>query len=112
MRKIRFRTVFILIAFFGILIFKTYDIINPALKISNKSKEYSALKATLAELKQEEIILTSEVEKLKDSSYIARYAREKYLMSKDGEVIIKMPEWWHFYFVYDILYGVGWFVWI
>ena len=30
--------------------------------------------------------------KLQDPDYIARYAREKYLYSKDGEFILKIPE--------------------
>ena len=33
-----------------------------------------------------------DVDKLQDPDYIARYAREKYLYSKDGEFIIKIPE--------------------
>ena len=30
--------------------------------------------------------------KLQDPDYVARYAREKYLYSKDGEIIIRIPE--------------------
>ena len=33
-----------------------------------------------------------DVDKLQDPDYIARDAREKYLYSKDGEFIIKIPE--------------------
>ena len=32
------------------------------------------------------------VTKLQDPDYVARYAREKYLYSKDGEIIIRIPE--------------------
>ena len=40
-------------------------------------------------LKEEER-LQSEIIKLQDPDYVARYAREKYLYSKDGEIIIKI----------------------
>ena len=39
---------------------------------------------------EEEETLKSEIVKLQDDEYIARYAREKYLYSKDGEIIIKI----------------------
>ena len=32
----------------------------------------------------------SEIQRLQDEEYIARYAREKYLYSKNGELIIKI----------------------
>ena len=32
------------------------------------------------------------VAKLQDPDYVARYAREKYLYSKDGEIIIRIPD--------------------
>ena len=34
--------------------------------------------------------LESDVIKLQDPDYVAKYAREKYLYSKDGELIIKI----------------------
>jgi cell division protein DivIC len=40
--------------------------------------------------KEEE--LKDEINKLKDPEYMARYAREKYLYSKDGELIIRIPD--------------------
>lgn len=33
-----------------------------------------------------------EVSKLQDPDYIARYAREKYMYSKPGEIILRMVE--------------------
>ena len=32
--------------------------------------------------------LSDEVNKLQDPEYVAKYAREKYLYTKDGEIII------------------------
>ena len=40
----------------------------------------------------EEEELKSEINKLQDPEYVARYAREKYLYSKDDEIIIKIEE--------------------
>ncbi len=51
-----------------------------------------ALKDKLSNLKEEEEILNSDIKKLEDPDYVARYAREKYLYSKDGELIIRIPE--------------------
>lgn len=50
------------------------------------------LEKKIALLKEEEKILESDIQKLEDPSYVARYAREKYLYSKDGEIIIRMPD--------------------
>lgn len=48
------------------------------------------LNNNLTELKREEKILNNEIEKLQDPAYIAKYAREHYAYSKDGEYIIKI----------------------
>ena len=39
---------------------------------------------------EKEELLKSEIQKLQDEEYVARYAREKYLYSKEGEIIIKI----------------------
>lgn len=61
------------------------------IKIYNIYNEKKQLNIKLSELTEEEDKLKSEVEKLNDPEYIARYAREKFLYSKDGEYIIKIP---------------------
>jgi cell division protein DivIC len=43
-------------------------------------------------LLDEETQLKSDVNKLQDPDYVARYAREKYLYTKDGELIIRIPK--------------------
>ncbi|MFA5602294.1 MAG: septum formation initiator family protein [Bacilli bacterium] len=60
-------------------------------QIYNKKKEQRFLTVQLNELKEEEQGLEAELQKLKDPDYVARYAREKYLYSKDGEFIIRIP---------------------
>ena len=60
--------------------------------IFEKYKEKKQLEAELVSLKEKEKELQLDAKKLQDSEYIARYAREKYLFSKEGEFIIKIPE--------------------
>lgn len=61
-------------------------------EIVQKYQENEELNKKLIYLKEKEIQLAVDVEKLEDPEYIARYAREKYLFSKDGEIILKIPE--------------------
>lgn len=63
--------------------------INSIYKMKAQKKQ---LEKKIALLKEEEKILESDIQKLEDPSYVARYAREKYLYSKDGEIIIRMPD--------------------
>lgn len=58
--------------------------------IYSRTQEEAGYKAELSDLKKEEKILTTEIEKLQNEDYIARYAREKYSYSKDGEYILKI----------------------
>jgi len=59
--------------------------------ISLKNKEQE-LQETLSNLELEEENLNAEIIKLKDPEYIAKYAREKYYYTKDGEYVIKIEE--------------------
>lgn len=54
-------------------------------QIKQLTEEYNNL------LKEEEK-LASDVTKLQDSDYIARYAKEKFLYSQDGDTIIRMDD--------------------
>lgn len=53
----------------------------------NEKKE---LETKYKDILEKEDLLKSEINKLQDEEYVARYAREKLLYSKDGEIIIKM----------------------
>ena len=55
-----------------------------------KRQEKVFYKEELKKLKEEEAYLKVEVEKLQDPDYVARYAREQYLYSKDGELNIRI----------------------
>lgn len=60
--------------------------------IFEKYQEKKQLEKELVSLQEKEKELQLDAKKLQDSEYIARYAREKYLFSKEGEFIIKIPE--------------------
>lgn len=68
-------------------IFSSTVAIVHMLQLSNEQK---GLQTELKSLKKDETDLNVEIQKLKDPDYLARYARENYLYSRDGEYIIKM----------------------
>ena len=80
---------FVLIIFVVILI---STIFNDAVQIYNNRKQTNELSTYYNELLEEEASLNSEVVKLQDPEYIARYAREKYLYTKDREKILTIVE--------------------
>jgi len=53
-------------------------------------KETEELEEKYEKLLTDKKTLESDVIKLQDPDYVAKYAREKYLYSKDGELIIKI----------------------
>ena len=59
-------------------------------KILNNQKLEVELNAKYNMLLDEEEKLNAEIAKLGDDSYLARYAKEKYMLSGDGDTIIKM----------------------
>jgi len=61
-------------------------------KIYDKYQEKQELESEIVALKEKEEELKVEVERLEDPDYVARYAREKYMYSKDGEIILRLPE--------------------
>lgn len=73
----------------GILL---YNIGSTSYQIYGKLKEKKEFTNKLAKLKDKEEELEGTVTKLQDPDYVARYAREKYLFSKDGEIIIRIPD--------------------
>ena len=61
-------------------------------QIIEKHQEKRDLEDKLVALQEKELELENDVNKLKDPEYLARYAREKYFYSKDGEYIIRIPD--------------------
>lgn len=61
------------------------------IQITQKYEEKKQLGAELIALKEKESELKVDVERLEDPDYVARYAREKYMYSKEGEIILRLP---------------------
>lgn len=90
MKKQRSRIIFTTIFCFFIISLSVISSISNLSKIREKKLEKKELLNKLENLKEEQKILSDDVEKLKNPEYAARYAREKYLYSKDGEKILKI----------------------
>ena len=65
---------------------------NYWIEISNKYEERNTLKKEMLALREKVAELKEETNRLEDPDYVARYAREKYMYSKDGEIILRLPE--------------------
>jgi len=91
-RKAKSR-LFIAFIFFGAVIsMLSYKFFYNIKQIQEMKEEKNFLEEQLVKLEEEEKVLKSDIQKLEDPSYVARYAREKYLYSKDGELIIRLPD--------------------
>ena len=79
--------------FFGFIIFTlSYKLFDYLREIRDIKKEKETLEGKLADLQEQEEILKTDNQKLEDPEYVAKYAREKYLYSKEGELIIRIPD--------------------
>lgn len=85
------RMLFLGMSSIAIIIGTTYTIGKYWVEIYDKYQEKKELKKKLVTLKEEEDELKVDASKLQDPDYIARYAREKYSYSKDGEIILRIP---------------------
>ena len=86
-RRRIFMTFIVCVFIIGISVISSVDNV---LDIMEKNSEKEKLTTRLEKLEEEEKILSDDVEKLKNPEYAARYAREKYLYSKNGEKILKI----------------------
>lgn len=91
-KKSKIRIILFFIIFGSIIGYLSYNFFSNIEKIVKIKEETLLLKNKLANLQIEEDELNSDIKKLKDPEYVARYAREKYMYSKDGEIIIRIPD--------------------
>ena len=82
-------------AFFGTLSlivigYAVFSFVYYSVNLLKAKNENINLENKLKSLQNDEENLKIEIQKLKDPEYIARYARENYSYSKDGEYIIKL----------------------
>ena len=74
------------------IVLMTFTIGRYWVEIFDKYQEKQDLEKELTYLKEKEEELQVDAEKLQNPDYVARYAREKYLYSKDGEIVLQIPE--------------------
>ena len=91
-KKARRRFFFLGISSILIIIVSTLSIGKYWIEILDKYQEKKELSSELEKLKEKEEELKADANRLQNPDYIARYAREKYLYSKDGEYILQIPE--------------------
>ena len=90
--KLRRRMLFLGVGSIAIIVAVSFTIGKYWIEIFEKYQEKKDLEKELVSLQKKEKELELDAKKLQDAEYIARYAREKYFYSKEGEFIIKMPE--------------------
>ena len=91
-KKVKSRMFLFFIIFGTIIASLSYSFFSNVQKMIEINKQKNELKEKLASLEEEEKVLNSDIKKLEDPDYVARYAREKYLYSKPGEYILQIPE--------------------
>ena len=91
-KKVRRKIVLIALLYFslGAILFQSVG--NTIYNIYNKNQEKKELTSQLTDLKEKEDELKATVTKLQDPDYVARYAREKYFYSKNGEFILRIED--------------------
>ena len=84
------RIILVTLLCLGINAYVLYSVGSILKDVHTMKNEDKELNVKLDNLKDEEEVLKSEVKKLKDPVYVAKYAREKFLYSCDNEYIIRM----------------------
>ena len=90
--KVKRKIILTALLYIGIGLILLQTVISTSYQLYKKEKEKKQYQKELIELKDKQDELQATVNKLQDPDYVARYAREKYLYSKDGEIIIRIPE--------------------
>lgn len=89
-KKHPIRTFFSLVAIF-VSAFLLYLAGHDFITTINLKKEISESQANISDLETEQAGLADEKTKLEDPAYVKRYARGKYMVSKPGEQVFKLP---------------------
>ncbi len=75
-----------------LLVMFVYTMFSYTTSLYKLQKQKKELEAEYLELQEKADLLKTEITKLHDPEYLAKYAREHYYYSKDGELIIKINE--------------------
>ena len=91
-KKARRRMILLGLSSMIVIFVMTFTIGKYWIEIFEKYQEKKELDKQLTLLKEKEESLKVDAKKLQNPDYIARYAREKYQYSKEGEFILQIPE--------------------
>jgi len=69
-----------------------FTLIGYIYNYSNLQQEEIRLQEQLADLQDENEALSLQIEKLKDPSYVIKYAKDKFMYSEDNEYVIKINQ--------------------
>ena len=87
------RRLLLLFSIFVLLVgYMSYSTITYWKQILQNKKNTKELEKKYSKLVSNKEILEKDLVKLQDPDYVAKYAREKYLYSKEGELIIKIVD--------------------
>lgn len=75
-----------------IIIYCAFTLVTTTIDLYKLQNEEQNLNNKLNTLKTDASDLKTEITKLQDKDYVARYARENYLYTKNGEYVIKTEE--------------------
>ena len=88
-RKEKKRLFIISVTILGLLSFLVASVYKDWKQILENKKEEIELRTRYNDLLDEEVKLSAEIVKLGDDEYLARYAKETYMLSAEGDTIIK-----------------------
>ena len=89
-KKEKRRLILISSTIIGLLVYLVASLYGDFMQIIENKKQTTLLTKEYEGLVDKQKMLTSEVTKMQDPDYVARYAKEKYLYSEDGEIIIRI----------------------
>ena len=75
-----------------IIVYCAFTLVTTGMDLYKLKSEEKELTEKFSTLKSDASDLKTEITKLQDKDYVARYARENYLYTKNGEYVIKTEE--------------------
>ena len=89
-KKERKRLLLISISIVALLIVLVGSVYSDWKQILQNRRTEAELTKKYEILLEDELKLSAEITKLQDDAYLARYAKEKYMLSSEGDTIIKI----------------------
>lgn len=89
-KKERKRLFLITTTIIMLLVFLVGSVYSDWQQILKNRKSEVELSIKYEQLLEDEVRLSAEITKLQDDEYLARYAKEKFMLSAKGDTIIKM----------------------